>query len=204
VFHSPGERMHQRTTGASEWAFISVAPEYLAKYGKAIADHIPAPIGQVLRPPAFTAARLRRLHAKACRLAATKTDIIAHREVARALEQDLLHALVNCLTADNANHAVITRHHTNIMVRFEEVLDAHSDQQLSLPKLCAAIGVSDRVLRICCAEMVGMSPSQYNRLRLRCVARMRQAFRGLRPVTGSPSSGVSPSCTGRGRHLQLP
>ena len=50
---------------------------------------------QVLRPRAKAANALLRVHTRACRLAATKPDIMAHREVARAIEQELIVALVN-------------------------------------------------------------------------------------------------------------
>jgi AraC-like DNA-binding protein len=168
VFHSRGERMHQRTSGASGWAFISLAPTYLAKYGKALTDTkvVPPRAGRVLRPPRSATAQLYRLHAKACRLAETKPDVISHAEVARALEQDLFYALINCLTADDAQEQTATRtHHASIVVRFEELLASQSDRQLNMPELCTAIGVPERTLRACCAEILGMSPSQYARLR---------------------------------------
>lgn len=145
-----------------------VTPKFLAEYGKAAAglDLVPPPAARILRPPAFAAARLRRLHAEACRLGETKPDDIAHSEVASVLEQDLLRALISCLTADEApDHAATKRHHASIMVRFEEVLAAHSDRQLHMPELCATVGVPERTLRICCAEILGMGPSQYARLR---------------------------------------
>jgi hypothetical protein len=108
VFHSLGERVHQRTSGASHWAVISLPPELLAEYGRAITglDLSPPPAARILRPPAIAAAHLRRLHAEACRLAETRPDDIAQGTVASALEQDLLRALITCLTADEApDHA---------------------------------------------------------------------------------------------------
>jgi transcriptional regulator GlxA family with amidase domain len=30
-----------------------------------------------------------------------------------------------------------------------------------MPELCELIGVSDRTLRVCCAEFIGMTPTQY-------------------------------------------
>ena len=45
------------------------------------------------------------------------------RKSLRSLEQELLHALVNCLTADDIDGNLETlRHHAEIMVRFEEAL----------------------------------------------------------------------------------
>ena len=102
--------------------------------------------------------------------------MVAHPEVARALDQDLLHAIVNCLTIDAADsRPVARRSHINIMDRFEHMLAANSDRQLPIPELCAKIGVPERSLRECCAAVLGMSPSQYDRLR-----RLNLARRALR------------------------
>jgi len=57
------------------------------------------------------AARLRRLHAQACRLAETKPKILTHPEVARAIEQGLLLPLVTCLTAAKVQeNGAVKRH----------------------------------------------------------------------------------------------
>src|SRR4029077_13961232 len=81
------------------------------------------PAGRVLRASPREAARLRRLHAQACRLAETQAKMLAHPEVARAIEQGLIHALVDCLTTAKVQECRATQdQHARIMVRFEEVL----------------------------------------------------------------------------------
>src|SRR5713226_7707338 len=147
VFHSRGERMHQRTNGESQWGLISLPPEQLVACGKALTGLkiTSPPAGRALRPSRRAAVRLLRLHSKACRLAETKHELIANPEVARALEQEFLHALVNCLMADDANGNLKTgRHHADIMVRFEDASTTHSSPQLNMPALCSAIGVPER------------------------------------------------------------
>jgi transcriptional regulator GlxA family with amidase domain len=110
--------------------------------------------------------------------------LIANPEIARALEQELLHALINCLTADDAGGNLKTRrHHADIMVRFEDALSAHSEPHLSLPALCSAIGVPERTLRVCCSEFLGMSPTRYYLLRRLNMA--RSALRRADPATAS-------------------
>jgi hypothetical protein len=71
VFHSRGERMHQRTSGESQWGLISLPPEQLAACGRALTGlELTSPaVGRVLRPPRVAASRLLRLNSKACRLA---------------------------------------------------------------------------------------------------------------------------------------
>jgi transcriptional regulator GlxA family with amidase domain len=110
--------------------------------------------------------------------------LIANPEVARALEQELLHALVNCLTAGDAEGNPKTRqHHADIMVRFEDALTAHCGSRLNMPALCSAIGVPERTLRVCCTEFLGMSPTRY--LLLRRLNMTRQALRRADPATAS-------------------
>jgi AraC-like DNA-binding protein len=186
VLHSLGERIHRQTSGESRWGFISLAPDHLAAHSRALSgvDLIIPVAARILRPPPVATTYLLRLHAKACRLAETKPDMIAHREVARALEQDLLYALVNCLTADDTQEdAAASRRHAEIMARFEDVLASHDDRQLSMTKICAAIDVRERTLRMCCAEFLGLSPGTY--VRLRRLNLVRAALRQADPATTS-------------------
>jgi AraC-like DNA-binding protein len=168
VFHSLGERAHQWTKGASQWGLVSLSPELLAAYGKALneLELTPPPVGRVLRPPRTAAVNLRRLLSSACRVAETKPEVFAQEKAARALEQELMYALVTCLAANDVQRSLATnRGHAQIMLRFEEALAAHVGLWPSIPKLCAAIDVSARTLRTCCAEFLGLSPSQYLGLR---------------------------------------
>ena len=52
---------------------------------------------------------------------------------------------------------------------------------LRVAEICAALGVSDRMLRSLCAEQLGVSPRTYLRLR-----RMQQLYRALR--SGDPDA----------------
>ncbi len=101
IFHSRGERFHQTATGACSWNLVGLTPEQLERYGGALSGKaLSAPaVARILRPAARHTARLRRLHAQACRLAETRPKVLAHPEVARAVEQGLIHALVTCLVA---------------------------------------------------------------------------------------------------------
>jgi AraC-like DNA-binding protein len=194
VFHSRGERMHQRTSGESQWGLISLPPEQLAACGKALTGLRIAspPVGRVLRPSRSDAVRLLRLYSRACRLAETRHKLIANPEVARALEQELLHALVNCLIADDVSGNPKTRrHHTDVMVRFEDALGTLRGPQLNMPALCAAIDVPERTLRVCCAEFLGMSPTRY--LLLRRLNRARSALRRADPANASIAE-IARSC----------
>lgn len=186
MFHSRGERLHQRTRGPCFWSLITLAPRYLEDYGRALSGRelVPPPAGRILRPAPRDAARLQRLHSEACRLAETRPKTLAHPEVARGLEQELIHALVTCLTtADVHQDAAANSNRATIMVRFEEVLAEHLRRPPDLPEMCELIGVTDRTLRSCCAEFLGISPSRY--LRLRRLKLVRSALRDADPDTAS-------------------
>jgi AraC-like DNA-binding protein len=179
VLHGQGECVHQLTRGPSHWGSISLAPEYLAAWGNALAglDLVAPSAARILQPSRPDGARLRRLHAKACGLAETRPKLLAHGEVNRAIEQDLLHTLINCLaSSDEAHeHSGPERYHIKIMQRYEEILAKNSERQLQIPKLCADIGVSERTLRACCEKFLGMSPAQH--IRLQRPGRVRTALR---------------------------
>jgi AraC-like DNA-binding protein len=165
VLHAPGERFHQRATGAVRWGLIAVSPQDLARYSRALlgAD-LPQHVTGLLHPSMRSSAELVRLHAQATHLAHAKPALLARPEVARALEQDLIYALVTALGSATADRRVRSRsRRAEIMVRFEEALAAHAGAP-NLPALCAAIGVPERTLRSYCAEVLGRSPIEYARL----------------------------------------
>jgi AraC-like DNA-binding protein len=185
VFHGRGERFHQRTTGHCGWSLVGLAPEHLEKYYEALSGTpLSLPVAaRILRPATRDAARLRRLHAQACRLAETRPKILAHAEVARGVEQGLIHALAHCLSAKARDDGAARRHRAKLMVQFEEELAEHPNRHLHLPELCAVIGVSERTLRSCCAEFLGVSPSRY--VLLRRLKRVQVALRDADPTTAS-------------------
>jgi AraC-like DNA-binding protein len=168
VLHGRGERTHQRISGESQWGLISLSHEQLAASAKALTGKkiMSPPEGRMLRPPRSTASRFLRLHLKVCRLVETRLELIANPEVARALQQELLEALVNCLTGGDAcDNPKRRQHHADIMIQFEEALALYGEPHLNLPALCSAIGVPERTLRMCSAELLGMSPTRYHLLR---------------------------------------
>jgi AraC-like DNA-binding protein len=188
ILHGQGETVHRLTRGPSQWGLISLAPQYLAAWGNTLAGrNLAAPAAaRILRPSRLDAARLRRLHVKACGLAETKPKLLAHSEVSRAVEQDLLHILIDCLTNNEAReYSGPERHHIKIMANYERILAKHSDRQLQIPEICEAIGVSERTLRICCAEFLGMGPTQH--IRLRRLSMVRAALR--RPDSSTSAVG---------------
>ena len=184
ILHGCGDRFYQRTSGAGRWGLISLAPKDLVDLSHAhMHTELSLPLtATILRPPSKLVADLLRLHAQASRLAENKPDMIAHRQVARAIEHDLLYALVNCLTADEAYPEAGSRQsHAKIMARFESVLASRDGAQRSMPEIAAAMSVPERTLRKCCEEFLGISPGQYARLRRLNLS--RAALRRADPAT---------------------
>jgi len=168
VLHGRGEHFHQRTTGPCRWGMASLAPEDFARYSRALlGTEVATPVAmRILRPSRNVLGEFLRLHKQACRLAQTKPDTAAHPEIARALEQGLVHALINCLPDDEPQELAGARQrHSEIILQFEQALAARRDRSLTLPELCAILGVAERTLRICCAQLLGVSPLRYARLR---------------------------------------
>jgi AraC-like DNA-binding protein len=186
VVHSRGERMHQRSNGVCQWGMMSFSAEQLANCGEALTGQpIASPhVSRVLRPTRAEALGFQRLFRHACHLADIGRNLIRRPEVARALEQEMLHAIDHCLAADDAGDIAKTRRrHAAVMVRFEEVLTKHIDRKLNMPALSAELGVAERTLRMCCAEVLGVSPSRY--LLLQRLNRARASLRRADPSTAT-------------------
>jgi AraC-like DNA-binding protein len=182
VLHGRGERRHQSTPGSFVWNVIALDPVQLEHYGRALSGKpfsVPSE-GDILCPSPRDVARLRRLHAQVCRLAETKPKLLAHTEVARAIEQGLIQTLVDCLTGASVRADGPTkRRHARIMIRFEEVLAEHLSEPLRTTDLCELIAVTAPTLRSCCAQFLRMSPTRY--VLLRRLSRAHVALRDAHP-----------------------
>ena len=195
VFCAPGTTHHDWTVAPCAWGSISLTADDLAAAGSAVLgrDMDLASVMNLVRPDPVHSSRLMKLHAAAERLARLKPNILARSEVARGLEQALIYAMIKSLsegTSIKTGRAV--QHHAKIIDRFETLLEVNRDRPLYLAEICVATGVSERTLRVCCHEYLGMGPIEYLHLR-----RMHLARRAL--VHAEPtSSTVTEIATGFG------
>jgi AraC-like DNA-binding protein len=84
--------------------------------------------------------------------------------------------MVACLGgAEVSEDRSALRRHALIMRRFRRVLEAYPDGGLYLSQICQMIGASQRTLRRCCQEQIGMGPMRFLLRR-----RMHLARRALR------------------------
>lgn len=167
LLHSVGEHFHQRTTAACHWGAISLQAGPLAAYADILAGKLlaPPPAGLVLRPPRAAGAKLLQLHRQAAHLAYTNLDGIAHPEVARGLEQELIWALTTSLVSGAPRHVpALCRRRAAHLVQLEAAIAALSDRP-SVADVCRLLGVSERTLQGACRQVLGMSVGRYLRLR---------------------------------------
>jgi AraC-like DNA-binding protein len=82
--------------------------------------------------------------------------------------------MVACLAQGAGPRARVGGSHARIIARFEEFLEARRYEPVYLAEICAAIRASERTLRACCQEHLGMGPMHYLWLR-----RMHLAHRAL-------------------------
>jgi len=129
--------------------------------------------------------KLQRLYAAATDLAELAPEIIAHPDAARGLEQALIEAMVGCLTCseDRGSSASAQGQHAMIMRRFRRLVQENPEDPLYISQICQTIRVSERTLRTCCQEHLGMGPKRY--LLLRRMHLARRALRAAAPDTTS-------------------
>jgi AraC-like DNA-binding protein len=160
--------MHHRTVGACHFGAMSLATDDFDAACKAVAGHefSGSPLKYLVQPDPALMSRLLRLHEMVGQLAETAPHLLVLPEVARSLEQDLIHLMIRCLT-ESASSGMTAggRRHDAIVSRFEEFLEANPDTPLYLTEICAAIGVAERTLRVACEEHLGMGPIRYLSLR---------------------------------------
>jgi AraC-like DNA-binding protein len=186
IFHSSGERAHQRFNGACQWGLIVLSAQHFADCSKALVGRsfVSPGASSVIHPSRTEIVRFRQLFRQACHLAEARRKIAELPEVARALEQDMLHAIVHCLAGGISGETLkARRHHAAVMARFEEALSKLADDRPSMSRLCAEIGVAERTLRMCCAEFLGISPTRY--LLLQRLNKARAALQRANPSTTS-------------------
>jgi AraC-like DNA-binding protein len=178
----PGEHVHVRTEGLYRWGSIWIPARELVRYGSALtgAPFALPPGIQCWLPPTAAGRSLRGLHRAAIRMAQTRPQAFVDPQTAYALEQQLIEALVECLSAGSATESTrATQRGREIMVRFESLIQGQPDRALRATEICAALRISKRLLRKLCTEHLGMSPTSYVRLR-----RMLLVHRALRRTDG--------------------
>jgi AraC-like DNA-binding protein len=165
---SSDDVMHHRTAGDYRFGAMSLTTDDFDVLCKAVVGHeFPEDkLKHVVRPSPDLMMRLTRLHGTVGQMAKTTPDILELPEVSRALEQQLVHVMVRCMTEGIfSNITAAGRRHDMIIARFKEFLEANPNTPLYMPEICAAVGAAERTLRVACEEHLGMGPIRYLALR---------------------------------------
>lgn len=173
-----GHQMYTRSAPGCRWGIIVLPIKLLESYAQTVVGDPSAFVSGVSRrrTSAKASRDLVRLHIGATRVADAQAGVITMSEPARTLEQELIGAVIACLSQGFAEPGKDTNaRHGDIMARFEELLQTHPSRALTSDEICAALHVSGRTLRMCCGEHLGMGPTPYIRLR-----RMQLVRRALR------------------------
>ncbi len=184
LLHDCNGILHHRTQGPADWGLIAVDQMAFITHCQALnGSNAALPNHRAMLQPTWSAAaRLRQLHAKICDLAARTPSILSHTEAARALENEVLHALVNCLSG-SVDHVPVRWRQVEIINAFERLLTRRLSEPLTIVGISADIGVPERTLRACCMDILGMSPKRY--LRLRRLNMVRTALQRAKPAPGA-------------------
>ncbi|WP_375786896.1 helix-turn-helix domain-containing protein [Bradyrhizobium sp. Pha-3] len=175
--------MHIRSAGNSRCGGMSLTDDDFDAACQALmgGKYEPSPYKHVVRPSPYLMTRLRTLHEIIGQMAKATPDILELTEVARSLEQQLIHLMVRCLTeGEQPEISGGGRRHNIIVLRLEELLEANHDRPLYLTEICAALNTAERTLRVACVEHLGMGPIRY--LSLRRMHLVRRALLRADPV----------------------
>jgi AraC-like DNA-binding protein len=181
ITRGPGQRVYTRTDEHCRWGTIRLPAGDLARYGRALRGAgfaVPHLVARWQPPPAARR-ELRHLHQAAIRATEFRSAPLIDGEAVHGLEQQLIEALVECQSAGPIDEDMSAHRHRDVLARFEGLLQ--TQPFLRVAEICAVLGVSDRMLRQCCEEHLGVSPSSYLRL-----YRMQQTHRALR--SGNPDA----------------
>jgi AraC-like DNA-binding protein len=175
--------MYRRTEANCDWGSMSLSrDDFDAAYNAVTGREFAGPARKhLVRPAPDLMSRLLKLHATIGQFAKTAPHILSLPGAAHALEQELILAMIRCLTeGDRWEVSAGSRRHAMIIARFEEFLERHPGRPLYLTEICAAIGVAERTLRAVCEEHLGMGPIRFLSMR-----RMHLVHRALRQADPS-------------------
>ena len=188
--------IHQRSGDDFHYGSMSLPLEDFDAAAKAISglEFPGTPLTHLVHPGPALMLRLLELHKVVGQMAETTADILALPGVVEAVEQQLVHIMVRCLTEGLPSKMTLgNQRHDAIVAKFEEFLEANPHTPLYLPEICAATGAAERTLRNACQEHLGMGPIRYLALR-----RMHLVRRALLQAVSSTTTTVTKIATDHG------
>ena len=133
--------IHQRTEAGLHYGSMSLPLEVFDAFCKSITGRDFSGEMGLIQPGPELMSRLLNLHKMAGHIAKTDPHIFALPEAVRALEQELIHVMVRCVTEGTSTKMTDgVRRHDMIVARFEEFLEANPNTPLYLSEICTALG----------------------------------------------------------------
>jgi AraC-like DNA-binding protein len=167
----PGQPVYTRIRGPCRWGALTVSRALFVQYGRALCGaEFAVPPASRWRPRRGAMRQLRRLHRMVCR---TRSGMLADGEAAHGLEQQLIHALVDCLFGEPIEEGKDAFRDRALIAQFEDHLE--NEPLHGVDEIASRFGVSLPALRDCCEKHLGIDPERYRRLR-----NMQLANRALR------------------------
>jgi AraC-like DNA-binding protein len=183
---SNSDMMHQRAEADCHFGAMSLTNDDLDVACKTITgrEFACSSFTHLVRPNPDLVERLLKLHEIVGEIAKITPELFELPEVVRALEQELIHHMVRCLTVNTVSAMTNgSRRHDLVVARLEAFLEANPNKPLYLTEICGAIGVAERTLRAACEEHLGMGPIRY--LTLRRMHLVRRALLRADPSTAT-------------------
>jgi AraC-like DNA-binding protein len=162
VRHSVGSSFFERTTGPTHWGVVSIPIDRVDILSMmAGRDLAPPRMSLIVIPPKAAFDCFLRLHEAAVTLAEHAPAVLTSSEAALGLEASLIECLCDLAEGETVKECWTEQCHSIVMQRFRRLLEDSPDTAIYLPETCVTIGVSQRTLRYCCQEQLGMSPKRY-------------------------------------------
>lgn len=173
----PGARLRHVMRRAGGWGWVALHQGALLEWYETLAgEGLAMPASEtVLRPARAAGTAFARIHEEVTSLAASASTLLDDPEIARAMEQELIEALVACLRGaagmrEAPRRTAARLRHSAMLSRFEDSLADQFDRPVSLEARAKEIGIPVRTLRAICMRLVGMGPHAYSTaLRLHAV-----------------------------------
>lgn len=172
IFHfRPNEQTVTSSPPGMPWAFgiITMPFDLLDAHGPGLlgVDHaVPRDDDRMFVAPEVEMANLVRLMGDVSAVIRDRPGVLDAPQAAKALSGAVLDGLLACLSRGliKPDRAAIGRHR-QIVARFEQALNDHPEDMLSLAGICAVVGVAQRTLNLACLEFLGEGPVRHARNR---------------------------------------
>jgi AraC-like DNA-binding protein len=162
-FYGTSQPSSLRWLGRTEWASASLpASDYIDTGRTLLGRNVEVCADfHVLRPRQRVMDRLQRIHKTITSLARTNPEAFTTPETARAFELQFVEAVFAAISASSPQLTDSCANHTQVIAKFQDLLEAAPETALYLTDICIAIGVAARTLRFIFGKYLGINPQQY-------------------------------------------